>query len=136
MNSGTKNEIDSTSNSEINRLLRSFLFVPALKTQYVAKAIALKPDVAVLDLEASVPEHQKDQALAALPESLAAFKAAKQRVYVRVNRDRLQDYTVAVTKGADGIIVPSTETEAQVTRAIEVIAESAAVPGVIQRALP
>ena len=129
MNSGTKNEIDSSSNSEINRLLRSFLFVPALKTQYVAKAIALKPDVAVLDLEASVPEHQKDQALAALPESLAAFKAAKQRVYVRVNRDRLQDYTVAVTEGADGIIVPSTETEAHVSRANEVIAESAASAG-------
>ncbi|MDA9096019.1 CoA ester lyase [Porticoccaceae bacterium] len=125
MNSGIKSEIDSTSNSEINSLLRSFLFVPALKTQYVAKAIALKPDVAVVDLEASVPEHQKEQALNTLPESIAAFKAAKQRVYVRVNRERLQDYTVAVMEGANGIIFPCAETEAQITRAIDLIADSA-----------
>jgi citrate lyase subunit beta/citryl-CoA lyase len=126
----TKSRTESAAtNSPLSSVLRSFLFVPGLKTQYVAKAIALKPDVAVLDLEASVPDHKKDLALDALPENLAAFKAANQRVFVRVNRERLQDYAAAVRHGADGIILPCTETEAHITRAIDMIADSAATAG-------
>src|SRR5271156_5222293 len=43
-------------------ILRSLLFVPGSRPEFLPKAEAAKPDAIILDLEDSVPVHAKDQA--------------------------------------------------------------------------
>jgi citrate lyase subunit beta/citryl-CoA lyase len=89
--------------------IRSALFVPAHRRDWVAKAIRVSPGAAVLDIEDSVPPQFKAQAMGYLKEEIAELKAAGVGAFVRVNplHDGTgQEITAAVTEGLTAIVLP------------------------------
>jgi len=89
--------------------IRSALFVPAHRRDWVGKAIRVKPGAAVLDIEDSVPPQFKPQAMAYLKEEIAELKAAGVGAFVRVQP--LYDGTApeieaAVCDGLTAIVLP------------------------------
>src|ERR1700682_6083540 len=65
--------------------IRSALFVPAHRRDWVGKAIRVSPGAAVLDIEDSVPPESKAQAMAHLKSEIAELKAADVGAFVRIN---------------------------------------------------
>lgn len=65
---------------------RSIHFIPANVPKYVAKAASLDADAFQIDLEDSVPEHEKQAARAALPSVIGSLAATGADLLVRVNR--------------------------------------------------
>ena len=66
-------------------LVRSSLFVPGHKPEWVAKAQAAGADELILDLEDAVPDDAKSAARPLVRESLQALHAAGQYCSVRIN---------------------------------------------------
>ena len=91
---------------------RSLLFMPVLEERFLAKAAERGADAIVLDLEASIAAHRKDEARAALPSAIERLHAAGQDILVRINmlwRPALKDLEYAVRKGVKAIAVPLCE---------------------------
>jgi citrate lyase subunit beta/citryl-CoA lyase len=88
--------------------IRSALFVPAHRRDWVGKALREQPDACVLDIEDSVPPENKPQAMANLKGEIAELLAADTGALVRINA--LYDGTPAEIEAAvaDGLtaIVP------------------------------
>ncbi|HXT79138.1 MAG TPA: CoA ester lyase [Acetobacteraceae bacterium] len=89
--------------------IRSALFVPAHRRDWVGKAIRVSPGAAVLDIEDSVPPQFKQQAMGFLKEEIAELRAASVDAFVRVQP--LHDGTAAeiraaVTEGLTAIVLP------------------------------
>ncbi len=83
-------------------LVRSSLFVPGHKPEWVAKARAAGADELILDLEDAVPEQAKSSARALVRESVKALAAAGQYCSVRIN-----GYATGRTlDDLDGILCP------------------------------
>lgn len=90
-------------------ICRSYLFVPATRTDRVAKAHAAGPDAVIVDLEDAVAPSDKaaarDAAARDLPGSVAVF--------VRVNGPESEwfeeDLKLCATLGVRGVIVPKSE---------------------------
>src|SRR5580692_449742 len=99
--------------------IRSALFVPAHRRDWVAKAIRVSPGAAVLDIEDSVPPEFKAQAMEHLKSSIAELKAAKVGAFVRINplHDRTGDeIAAAVTDGLTAIVLPKAQTVSEIRR--------------------
>ena len=99
--------------------IRSALFVPAHRRDWVAKAIRVSPGAAVLDIEDSVPPEFKAQAMENLKGSIAELKAANVGAFVRINP--LHDNTAvelaaAVTDGLTAIVLPKARTVGDIQR--------------------
>src|ERR1700754_3549092 len=89
--------------------IRSALFVPAHRRDWVGKAIRVSPGAAVLDIEDSVPPDAKPQAMANLREEIAELRAAGVGAFVRVNplSDRTgEEIAAAMTEGLTAIVLP------------------------------
>jgi citrate lyase subunit beta / citryl-CoA lyase len=99
--------------------IRSALFVPAHRRDWVGKAIRVCPGAAVLDIEDSVPPEFKAQAMEHLKSSIAELKAAKVGAFVRINplHDRTSDeIAAAVTDGLTAIVLPKAQTVSEIRR--------------------
>ncbi len=99
--------------------VRSALFVPAHRRDWIAKAIRVSPGAAVLDIEDSVPPEFKAQAMEHLKSEIAELKAAKVGAFVRINP--LHDGTgtelaAAVTAGLTAIVLPKARTKDDIRR--------------------
>ncbi|QFY06894.1 CoA ester lyase [Nonomuraea phyllanthi] len=70
--------------SERRQPLRSLLFVPGTRTDWLAKAEAAGADAAILDLEDAVPDGGKEEARRLVAEAVAAF-SGRMALFVRVN---------------------------------------------------
>ena len=104
---------------------RSLLYVPAHVERFVDGAHRFGAHAFILDLEDSVPDDLKTAARAALPRSVETL-AASGDVLVRVNRPwRLawRDLEAAVGAGARGVVLPKTDTPAQVAVVGEFLTE-------------
>src|SRR5277367_1688756 len=82
--------------------IRSVLFVPAHRRDWVAKALRVAPHAVILDIEDSVPHELKGQAMGHLKSEIAELRAAGTAAFVRLNP--LSDQTgaeldAAVTEG-------------------------------------
>jgi citrate lyase subunit beta/citryl-CoA lyase len=80
-------------------ILRSLLFVPGNKESMLAKAVALRPDAFVPDMEDSVPAAEKANARAAIAAFLPRLAALRIPVIPRVNAletDWIEDDLAAV----------------------------------------
>jgi citrate lyase subunit beta/citryl-CoA lyase len=64
--------------------LRSLLFVPGTRTEWLAKAQAAGADAAILDLEDAVPPREKETARAEVAEAVASW-TGPMALFVRVN---------------------------------------------------
>src|SRR5579885_3314100 len=100
-------------------VLRSALFVPAIRPEMIDKARGLREaDALVLDLEDSVPEGGKEQARANAREALPALAMPGRQLWVRVNntyslRTR-DDVHALVCEQLDGIMLPKADKPEQV----------------------
>ena len=111
--------------------MRSVLFAGATRPDLVAKLARSGPDAVVVDLEDAVPAEAKPAARAALPELVASIEAGP-RVFVRVNAPLSEWFeadlaAAAALEGIAGVVVPKTETAAELARAREALGEGAAV---------
>ncbi len=69
------------------RILRSLLFVPGSRPEFLSKAERATPDAIILDLEDSVPPQAKEQARVVTADALRA--RADRLTFVRVNHPEL-----------------------------------------------
>lgn len=100
--------------------LRSLLFAPATHARHVEKALAGAADGVILDLEDAIAIAEKPAARLAARQTLDGLpSAAGPRVYVRVNGlttpFTYDDLHAIVGRGLDGIILPKTESAAQLS---------------------
>jgi citrate lyase subunit beta/citryl-CoA lyase len=99
--------------------IRSALFVPAHRRDWIGKAIKVSPGAAVLDIEDSVPPEFKAQAMMQLQSEIAELKAANVGAFVRINplHDRTGgEIASAMTDGLTAIVLPKARTVADVRR--------------------
>lgn len=99
--------------------IRSALFVPAHRRDWVGKAIRVSPHAAVLDIEDSVPPQNKPQAMAYLKEEIHELRDAGVGAFVRIQP--LYDGTAgeidaAVTDGLTAIVMPKVATPDEIRR--------------------
>ena len=66
--------------------LRSVMFVPGNKEDWMRKAPQYGPDALILDLEDSVPEYDKDAARPLVAKMIDELSERGQTLFVRVNR--------------------------------------------------
>lgn len=94
------------------RPLRSMLFVPGNKPNWMDKAERYKADALALDLEDSVPTMEKQQARKDVMDFIDR-RGAETILFVRINdlgsRDALFDLQAIVRPGISGVIVPKVE---------------------------
>jgi citrate lyase subunit beta/citryl-CoA lyase len=91
-------------------MLRSLLFVPAIRPRFIEKAPDSGADAVILDLEDSVPPGEKAAARAAAPEAVQQMTARGASVWVRVNGLDTglleEDLYGVVAPGIAGICLP------------------------------
>ncbi len=89
--------------------IRSALFVPAHRRDWVGKAIRVSPGAAILDIEDSVPPELKTQAMGFLKSEIAELLAAGVGAFVRINplhSGTASELAAAVTGGLIAIVLP------------------------------
>jgi citrate lyase subunit beta/citryl-CoA lyase len=99
--------------------IRSALFVPAHRRDWVAKAIRVSPGAVVLDIEDSVPPGFKHQAMGFLKSEIHELRDAGVGAFVRIQP--LHDHTLseieaAVTDGLTAIVPPKVATADEIRR--------------------
>lgn len=99
--------------------IRSALFVPAHRRDWVGKAIRVSPGAAVLDIEDSVPPQFKPQAMAYLKDEIHELRQSGVGAFVRIQP--LYDGTpaeidAAVTDGLTAIVMPKVSTPEEIRR--------------------
>jgi citrate lyase subunit beta/citryl-CoA lyase len=98
--------------------MRSWLFVPGDSEGKIAKARGLGADVLILDLEDSVALSRKGEARAIVARTLME-KRDGLKIYVRINPlssgMALEDLACVMTAMPDGIVLPKTDSGADVT---------------------
>ena len=99
-------------------LLRSVLFVPGNNMRMLVKAATLTVDAVILDLEDSVALADKETARIFIRDSIKPIKSSGVSVFVRVNalstELTLKDLEFVVVEDLDGIMLPKTETKADI----------------------
>ena len=86
---------------------RSVLFVPGHEGKKIKKAYTLNADLIVIDLEATVPKDQKEQAKKIIREC----NVNKNQTYIRINSN--SDLEFVTAERFPGIFLPFTETKKQ-----------------------
>jgi citrate lyase subunit beta/citryl-CoA lyase len=97
-------------------LYRTMLFTPANDLRKVGKALMLKADGVVLDLEDAVAISEKTRARLALKEALALPRSGD--VFIRVNSAQtdyiLADLLASVTDGVKGLVLAKSESAEEI----------------------
>jgi len=102
---------------------RSWMILPAHDSAAAMRIQEFKPDVAVLDLEYSVPPKSREFARSGLAALVRRIGDGEAEAFVRVDRDtRWADVRAAMHRGIKGIVFPGPETAAEVTELGELIA--------------
>jgi len=99
---------------------RSWIIVPALRTEAVAQAVAAGADVVVLDLVEFVAERERAAARAAVKAAVAVVRAAGASAWVQTTPGSAAiDLSAAVVPGLAGIVLARTEAVRDVTAVAE-----------------
>src|SRR4051794_36567176 len=108
------------------RMMRSLLFVPADSERKIPKAIAAGADAVILDLEDSVAPERKAHARG-LAADVLTRRSENPRLFVRVNSlgSKLveADINSVLPARPDGIVLPKSESGADVLRLGEMLIE-------------
>lgn len=116
--------------------MRSKLFVPGVRPELFAKALAGNADALSFDLEDSVPHDRKQQARAQVSEFLqsAAVRDTSKTIIVRVNAlgtvDLEADLQAVVQPGVDLINLPKAQTAEEIHAVVALIERAQASNGV------
>ena len=92
-------------------ILRSVLFVPGTRPEFLPKAEAAKPDAIILDLEDSVPPQAKDQARSVVAAALRARKGSLTLLRINHPQGGMIDADVAALAphASQTILLPKVE---------------------------
>lgn len=100
---------------------RSWMIIPAHDPTQIARYQDAKADVAVLDLEYSVPPRAKDSARSDLRDVVRAL-GSEIEVFVRIDRTtRWADAAAATQRGVKGVVFPGAEDADEVSELAELI---------------
>jgi citrate lyase subunit beta / citryl-CoA lyase len=101
---------------------RSWMILAAHDAAAVARCQEFKPDVAVLDLEYSVPPKAKEAAREGLAALVRKIGESDIAVFVRIDRDtRWADVRSAMHRGIKGIVFPGPEEPEEVAELADLI---------------
>jgi len=110
---------------------RSFLFVPADRTDRYAKALASGADMIVIDLEDAIAHDAKDRARALLDAAWGGF-AHEDRVIIRINGldsvELADDAALCASLGPAGVMVPKAESAESLAALYERLGEIPLIP--------
>lgn len=95
-------------------MLRSLLFVPA-KEKMMSKITALNADGFIIDLEDSINEEEKSDALKLLCSYLHEHPECS-NIYVRLNKTRFEEEAIALNSFNIGFMLPKFETSEDYSR--------------------
>jgi citrate lyase subunit beta/citryl-CoA lyase len=105
-----------------NRTARVAMFVTPTNPRFIDKAWTRGGDVYILDMEDSIAPAEKERCRGLIRESIAKASRAGASIYVRINKPFVDaDLPYAVWPGVDRIMLPKTETAAEVRHAHEII---------------
>ena len=99
------------------RVLRSMLFVPALKTKYQESAAKSGADGVIVDLEDSVAISEKENARQSLATAVEVVGKNGAQVLVRINNEPEHlkaDVEASAIKGVSTLMIPKIESPSQV----------------------
>jgi citrate lyase subunit beta / citryl-CoA lyase len=98
---------------------RSLLYVPGSSPQMINKALGLKVDTIIFDLEDAVSLREKDNARRTVTEYISIAKGTGKEVLVRVNTTNslfgIKDILAVVPEGPDALIIPKAEEASIIT---------------------
>ncbi|MGF6598475.1 citrate lyase subunit beta/citryl-CoA lyase [Paraburkholderia sp. GAS448] len=93
--------------------MRSLLFVPGIRPERFAKALACGADAVIVDLEDAVGAVDKGPARQHVADAAAAFAASTTRVLLRINGFGTpwfdEDLSLLMLGGIDGVVLPKAE---------------------------
>jgi citrate lyase subunit beta/citryl-CoA lyase len=120
-----------------NRVARCSMFVTPTNPRFIDKAWTRGGDVYILDIEDSIAPAEKQRCRTLIRESIAKAARGGASIYVRINKPFVAaDLPYAVWPGVDRIMLPKTESAAEVRHAHEIISrlekERGIVPGTIE----
>lgn len=108
-------------------VLRSMLYVPGNSVRMAVKAATLPADAIIFDLEDAIPSADKETAGILTRDSIKLVKQRGIHVFVRVNSLTtgltLKDLRYTVVKGLDGVMIPKSETKADVVKVDKMISK-------------
>jgi citrate lyase subunit beta/citryl-CoA lyase len=105
-----------------NRVARCSMFVTPTNPRFIDKAWTRGGDVYILDMEDSIAPAEKARCRTLIRESIAKASKGGASIYVRINKPYVDaDLPYAVWPGVDRIMLPKTETAAEVRHAHEII---------------
>lgn len=108
--------------AESMNLRRSWMVLPAHKPEEVMRYQEYKPDIAVLDLEYSVPPKDKEITRKNLEKLVREIGKSETEAFVRIDRDtRWADVRAAMYRGIKGIVFPGPEEPGEVAELGELI---------------
>jgi citrate lyase subunit beta/citryl-CoA lyase len=120
-----------------NRVARCVMFVTPTNPRFIDKAWTRGGDVYILDIEDSIAPAEKQRCRTLIRESIQKANKGGASIYVRINKPFVDaDLPYAVWPGVDRIMLPKTETAADMQHAHEIISrlekERGVLPGSIE----
>lgn len=120
-----------------NRVARCSMFVTPTNPRFIDRAWTRGGDVYILDIEDSIAPAEKERCRTLIRESIEKASKGGASIYVRINKPFVDaDLPYAVWPGVDRIMLPKTETAAELKHAHEIILElekeRGIVPGTIE----
>ena len=123
--------------------MRSLLYTPGHRGPMVDRVLsgrlAVMPDVALLDLEDSVPATEKENARRVVADALARQAPSCLR-YVRIGRSTSDaaeaDLRAVVRRGLDGVLVPKVDRAEEIAIVDEMLLEREREAGLAERSVP
>ena len=105
-----------------NRVVRCSMFVAPTNPRYIDKVWTRGADVYILDMEDSIPPAEKERCRSLIPESIPKADKGGASIYVRINKPFMDaDLPSCVRPGVDRIMLPKTESAAEMQHAHEII---------------
>lgn len=107
--------------------IRSALFVPAHRRDWVGKALRVSPHAAVLDIEDSVPPQFKPQAMAYLQSEIHELRDAGVCAFVRIQplyNGTASEIDAAVTEGLTAIVMPKVASPDEIRRVHDLLSHA------------
>jgi citrate lyase subunit beta/citryl-CoA lyase len=105
-----------------NRVARVSMFVTPTNPRFIDKAWTRGGDVYILDIEDSIAPAEKARCRSLIPESIVKASKGGASIYVRVNKPFVDaDLPAAVWPGVARIMLPKTESVAEMQHAHEII---------------
>lgn len=105
-----------------NRVARCAMFVTPTNPRFIDKAWTRGGDVYILDIEDSIAPAEKERCRSLIRESIPKANKGGASIYVRINKPFVDaDLPCAVWPGVDRIMLPKTESAAEMQHAHEII---------------